>query len=290
MPIDLRGRVIAITGASSGIGAETAVACAAAGMHVAIGARRADRLDKVVERIQAAARHAHSHGKAIAVSMDVTRPEDSRRLLDRAAAELGPVYAVFANAGYSLEQPVADMTDAQMRDIFECNFYGTMNIVRPAVEAFRAAPPPADRGPRGHILICSSCLAKLPVPLNGAYSATKAAQNHVGRAMRLELAAERIAVSTVHPVGTKTEFFEEMARRSGVPKSVQHVPEALMQKPDRVARAIVRCLQRPKAEVWTSLPTRLGMAVCIAFPGIDDFYLRRMVAKAANGKPGTPPR
>src|SRR5258705_7257353 len=119
------------------------------------------------------------------------------------------------------------MTDAGLRAILECNFFGTMHTVRAALEPMRRNPPAAD-GIRGHILICSSCLAKMPVPLNGAYSATKAAQNHVGRAMRLELAGEGIAVSTVHPVGTTTEFFEEMARRSGVAQSIKHVPDMFM--------------------------------------------------------------
>jgi short-subunit dehydrogenase len=289
MGVDLRGRPIAITGASSGIGAATAVECARAGMPVAIGARREDRLREVAERIRAIG------GKVVAVPMDVCREEDCRRLVDAAAEAFGSLYAVFANAGYSVERPVGGMSDEELRAIFECNFFGTMHTVRAALERIRSSAAGAGgragggasgarggRGEtRGHVLICSSCLSKMTVPLVGAYSATKAAQNHVGRAMRLELAGEGIEVSTVHPVGTRTEFFEEMARRSGVDRSVQHVPEVFMQKPERVARAVVRCLRRPRAEVWTSLGTRLGMAACVAFPGVEDFYLKRMIRRAA---------
>lgn len=269
MGIDLSGKPIAITGASSGIGAATAVACAAAGMPVALGARREDKLRAVVERVRAAG------GRAVAVQMDVCSESDCRRLVERTVAEFGSIYAVFANAGYSVESPIARMSDADMRAIFECNFFGSLNVIRPALAQIRRSAG----SPKGHVLLCSSCLAKVPVPLNGAYSATKAAQNHIGRAMRMELAGDGIEVSTVHPVGTKTEFFEEMARRSGVDKSVQHVPDVFMQKPEKVARAVVRCLRRPRAEVWTSLGTRLGMAVCVALPGVEDFYLRRMVSR-----------
>src|SRR4051812_42586613 len=99
-PIDLSGKSIAITGASSGIGRATALACAAAGMPVALGARRVDKLKAAVDEITA------KGGRAIAVPTDVTSPDDCRRLLDTAVAELGPLYAVFANAGYGIEKPM----------------------------------------------------------------------------------------------------------------------------------------------------------------------------------------
>jgi NAD(P)-dependent dehydrogenase (short-subunit alcohol dehydrogenase family) len=264
--IDLTGKPIAITGASSGIGLATAFACARAGMPVALGARREDRLADAVSKIQAAG------GKAIAVKVNVDCPEDCRALIDRAAAEFGSLYAVFANAGYGAHTPIATTPEEDLRAMFETNFWGTLNTVRPALELMQRTP----EGPhRGHILICSSCLSKLSLPYSAAYSATKAAQDHFGRSLRVELAPQGIQVSTVHPVGTMTGFFDAAKQRSRVPRSVAHGPRLFMQPAERVADAIVACLRRPRGEVWTSLMTRWAFATAVAFPEMRDWAMRR---------------
>jgi short-subunit dehydrogenase len=269
MAIDLTAKPIAITGGSSGIGAATALACARAGMPVAIGARRADKLAEVVRAIT------HAGGRAVAVTMDVRRPEDNRRLIETTVEAFGSIYSVFANAGYGAEAAVARMSEAEIRDMFECNFFGSLSLARAVIPHLEKNPPPL----RGHILLCSSCLAKMTLPYYSIYSATKAAQAHIGRAMNLELEPRSIRVSTVHPVTTRTEFFDQVKARSGGAELANHSLRLFVQSPERVASAIVRCLRRPRPEVWTSLPTRLGMAACTAFPGIEDWFLRRIVRK-----------
>lgn len=265
--IDLTGRPIAITGASSGIGRATAIACARAGMPVALGARRVDKLESAVQEIRRAG------GLAIAVAMNVDRPEECESLVARAHGEFGSLYAVFANAGYGLERPIASTTDAELRAIFETNFFGTMNTIRPALGRMQAAGP-------GHILICSSCLAKIGTPFVGAYSATKAAQDHIARALRIELNGAGIAVSSVHPIGTRTEFFERKSGESGR-DLMTSPPTMFTQSAETVASAVVRQLRRGRGgEVWTSLPTRLAFAAMNAFPGIGDWVLRRYAAKS----------
>lgn len=261
-PIEVRGRAIAITGASSGIGRATALACARAGMPVAVAARRQDRLDALVGEIAAGG------GRVIAVACDVDHPGECESLIERTRAAFGSVYAVFANAGYGLQRPIAAVTDAEMRAIFETNFFGTLNVIRPALPMMLAAGA-------GHVLICSSCLAKLAVPGYGAYSATKAAQDHVARALRLELRGTGVHVSGVYPVGTRTEFREAAHRRGGYGPAVR-TPGRFMQTPERVADAVVRCLRRPRPEVWTSVPARLAFALGVAFPGLADAVLARM--------------
>src|SRR5262249_55651912 len=126
--IDLTGKPIAITGASSGIGLATALACARAGMPVALAARREDRLSAAVEKIRA------TGGKAIAVRTDVDKPEDCRALVERTVSEFGSIYAIFANAGYGAFMPIATTPDEDLRAIFETNFWGTLNTIRPALE------------------------------------------------------------------------------------------------------------------------------------------------------------
>lgn len=264
MAIEINGRPMVITGASSGIGLATARACAAAGMPVLLAARREDRLRDAVRSIQGAG------GRAIAFACDVADAESCRKMIDACVNEFGSVYAVFANAGYGAEKPAHAMSDAEVRSMFEANFFGTLNTIRPAL-------PHMTRAKAGHVLICSSCLAKFPLPYFGVYSATKAAQHHLSRTMNLELRSQGIHVSSVHPIGTKTEFFETAQRLSGDQTMLEHTSPMFMQSADTVARAVVRCLRRPRAEVWTSVFVRFGMALAGVMPGMADMAVRGMV-------------
>lgn len=269
MPIDLTNLPIVITGASSGIGEATAVACAKAGMPVVLGARREDRLAAVAGEIRA------SGGRALAVRCDVRSEGDCAELIERAEREFGAVYAVYANAGYGVEGAALDLTEQAWRDIFETNFWGTLHTIRPAVASMR-------RSGRGHVLICSSIVSKLGIPYFSAYSTTKAAQDHLGRALRHELAGVA-HVSTIHPIGTDTEFSSTVSKHAGGAPRRARAPESWRQPPVRVAEAVVACLRRPKGEVWTSLPARLLAGVGTAFPGIADMVLSRKFPPSTPG-------
>lgn len=264
--IDLAGKPIAITGASSGIGRATALACARAGMPVVVGARRLDRLESLVAEIRAAG------GRAHAVACDVDQEADCRRLVETTVQAFGSIYAVFANAGFGLEGAVHDLTDEQLQGIIRTNFFGTLWTIRPALEHMR-------RAGAGHVLICSSCVSKLGLPLHSAYSATKAMQDHIGRAMRIELASEGVHVSTLHPIGVSSEFSERVAQKAGGERRGVRTPESMKQTPESVASLVVACLRRPKGEVWTHLPTRLGMGLLTMIPSLADWYLARRLKR-----------
>lgn len=278
-PIDLTGKPIAITGASSGIGMVTALVCARARMPVALAARRLDRLEQLVFEIR------REGGRAVAVACDVASPTDCERLVRRTVSEFGSIYAVFANAGYGVEGGVDELSDEAWRRIFEVNFWGTLNTIRPALPFMKAAGS-------GHVLICSSVVSKMSIPNLSAYTATKACQDHVGRALRLELRG-KVHVSTIHPIGTNTEFSQIVTEQSGNRPRTARSPEAFRQSPEQVAEAILHCLQHPRGEVWTSTPARLLAAVGTAFPGLADAILRRhyerKLAAVAGVSPGEPP-
>ena len=250
-------------------------------MPVVLGARRADKLEAVARKIIAAG------GKARTVVMDVTRPEDNRRLVDECVSAFGGIYAVYANAGYGEERAVADMCDADVRAMFETNFFGTLNTVRAALPKLLGNLP-GPTGVRGHVLICSSCIAKLWVPYYSVYSATKAAQNHIGRAMNIELWKQGVRVSTVHPIGTRTEFFDVVKERAENHKIISmHTPDSMMQPPEAVAARTLVCLRKPIPEVWTrpqgSL-LRLGMSIANMVPRVTDRAMRRILRKAGAKK------
>lgn len=283
--VDLAGKPIVITGASSGIGWSTALACAKAGMPVVVAARREDRLKALVDQIT------KGGGRALAVRCDVDSVDDCRRLIQRCQSAFNAVYAVFANAGYGFERPVHALADAELESIVRTNFQGTLNILRPGLDAIMKRPAGEHRG---HLLICTSCVSKIGLPYHSAYSLTKAMQDHIGRAMRLELEEFGVHVSTVHPVGTRTEFFDKVEELSGGDRVSMQTPESMKQHPDVVAKAIVKCLRRPVGEVWTSARMRYALALVTAFPALGDRALRkRLKAKLAElraaGRSPTPP-
>ena len=258
----LQGKPICITGASSGIGAATAIACARAGMPVVLAARRTDRLEALADQIRA------SGGQALPIACDVTDPDACRAMVDACIAQFGSIFSVFANAGYGFIQPFHKSTDDEWRGIFETNLWGTTN-------AIRAALPHLLHARSGHILICSSCLARFAIPNYGHYCATKAAQAQLATSMRHELRPLGVHVSSVHPVGTATEFFEVSQAIGGRPDPVIQQTRRFIQPPERVAKAIVRCLQRPRPEVWTSLPMRAIAAGITLCPTWADWAMRR---------------
>jgi len=271
--IELEGRPILITGASSGIGRATALACARAGMPVVAGARRLERLEALAGEIRAAG------GRAVPIEMDVADPESGERAVARTMEAFGGVYAVFANAGFGFEQPVHETSDEALREIFEVNFWGSLRPIR-------AALPHMLEAGAGHALLCSSCLAALPIPWYAPYTATKAAQRHIGRAMRVELAPAGVHVSTVHPIGTTTEFFDVADERSGGASLFDRTSRRFMQPPERVAGAIVRALRRPRPEVWTSVTTRLALHLAAMAPRTTDRILRSMAARRRGASAG----
>ena len=265
----LEGKVAIITGASSGIGAATARAMAKVGIDVVLVARRRDKLEEVAKSVRDLGRKAH------VVVGDVSDTFHVVAVLDEAERHFGRFDIVFANAGYGMERPVHLMEDAELRAMFEVNFFSSVALLRESAKRLRAAKR------AGHLLMCSSCLSKFSMPDHGAYAASKAAQEAICRAMRFELAADNIEVASVHPVTTTTEFFSESSLRSGTQGGSvpDHAPKWFIQSPDRVANAIIACLRRPKSEVWTSHIVRFSCALFIACPWILDAVLRSQTKK-----------
>lgn len=266
--IELADRPIIITGGGSGIGAATAIACAGVGMPVVVAGRRPDMLDAVVNRIQ------ESGGKASACAVDVTDAEHAALLIEHCHQTYGQPWAVFANAGRGLDRAGHSTTSQELRDIFEVNFFAAHNLLA------EAATHMIRENSGGHLMMCASCVSKFSPPYHAAYAATKAAQDLYCQSMRLELAPAGIHVSTVHPITTTTDFFNvsaDVSGRSGIRSGLDHTPKIFRQSPERVARAIVKCLQKPVPEVWTSKLVRMTAALRNICPKLMDRQMRRML-------------
>ncbi len=256
--MDLKGRVAAITGASSGIGLACARQLAREGAAVVAGARRADRLDAAVREIRGAG------GRAEAVVMDVTIEADSARLVSTAVETFGRIDVMVCNAGFGYYGTVEETPPDIMQRMMEVNFTGTYFGARAALPHFR-------RQGHGHLVIVSSIVGQRGIPRMSGYSATKAAQVAFAEALRGEFAGTGIHVSVVYPVSTETEFKSAMQRDFG------HSVSGLgpKQTADDVARAIVACVRRPRAEVYPYALSR-GLTILNAVaPGFTDKMVRK---------------
>lgn len=261
--------VAVITGASAGIGAATAVELARSGHDLLLVARRRERLADVAARASDAAKRLV---RSEILAMDVAEQGGAARILDAAERAFGRFDVVYANAGYGVERPMHALPAADLRAMFETNFFSSVELCNEAARRMIAA------GRTGHLIMCSSCVAKFTLPDYGAYSASKAAQAHVARAMAYELRPRGIMVSSVHPVTTSTEFFDVV--RDGMPADAEQqyaihgLNRLFVQRPEKVARAIARSVGKPRTEIWTSLPTRVAAGVITAFPGLLDLAVR----------------
>jgi short-subunit dehydrogenase len=264
---DLARRVVAITGASAGIGAAAAAALAARGAALVLCARRIEQLERVAAQLRPSAAGVE------VVEADVTRAADMERLVSRARDAFGRLDAIVCNAGIGFHGAIDETPEDVMRRLMDVNFMGTFHAIAAAMPVFRSQRA-------GHIVIVSSIVGRRGVGFSSAYSATKAAQVGLAEGLRAELRGTGIDVSVVVPVSTRTEFHDAMRRDFGHAVS-GHGPR---QDASIVADAIVRTLERPQAEIY---PYRLSRALVILnalTPGLTD----RLVQKYGRGGNATP--
>jgi NAD(P)-dependent dehydrogenase (short-subunit alcohol dehydrogenase family) len=250
----LRDSVVAVTGASAGIGRECALAFAREGAKVVVGARRRDRLDELVAEIERAGGH------AMARAMDVGEEHDVQRFVDAAAARFGRLDVLVNNAGYGIHGRVEETPGAAFERLMRVNYLGT-------VHGCRAALPIMKRQGSGVIVNISSIVGHRALPGGAAYAATKAAQISLTESLRVELRGTGIHVCSVHPISTVTEFHEVLSRES----SGQVRPMGPRQSAAAVARAVVGCAKRPRPEVYPYPASRLIVWLNALSPRLADW-------------------
>jgi NAD(P)-dependent dehydrogenase (short-subunit alcohol dehydrogenase family) len=256
--MELAGRVAAITGASSGIGLACATHLAREGAAVVLGARRVSLLDATAGQIRSAG------GRAATVQMDVTREADVDALVATATREFGRLDIMICNAGFGYYGTIEETPPDVMQRMMDVNYMGTFYGARAALPVFRAQNS-------GHLIFVSSIVGRRGIAFMGGYSATKAAQSGLAESLRSEFAGSPIKVSCVYPVSTRTEFHEAMTRDFG------HTVSGLgpKQSVDEVASAIVRCIRRPRPEVYPHALSR-GLAVLnVIAPRFTDSFVRK---------------
>ena len=255
MPRKLNDMVVVITGASAGIGKALAERLSARGAALVLAARRLERLEKLNQEMSA--RH-------LVVRADVARREDCQTIVDRALERFGRIDTLVCNAGYGLYKKMSDTSPEDLRRIFATNVFGSTDCIYAALPSMLRQAPRDDW--RGQIMLVSSCVARRAIPFLGAYSATKAAQLSLAEAMRVELTPDRIAVTCVMPIQTKTEFGRVAQTQGGVKIARGPVGQTVQHVVRRMTDAIVK----PRAEVWPFRPARWAFGLGTLFPRLVD--------------------
>jgi NADP-dependent 3-hydroxy acid dehydrogenase YdfG len=216
-------KVIAITGASGGIGTAAARLLAARGASVVLGARREDVLTKIVPDIEAGG------GRAAACPVDVTQPDDLARLVARCVERFGRSDALVASAGVATVAPVAEGTLSDWSRMIDVNLRGVLHGVAAALPAFAAQGS-------GHFVTVTSTAAEKWVPGQGVYAASKAGVRAFCEVLRQEV-GPKIRVSMIRPGATDTEFTTDPQLRQQL--------AAIAMPPEAVADAIAYALSQP---------------------------------------------
>jgi uncharacterized protein len=258
---DPRGRVALVTGASSGIGAATARVFAGAGLRVALCARRKDRLEQLAADLIARG------GQVTAHVVDVTDALAVRAVVDDVAARWGRLDVLVNNAGRGFVATLEQTTAEELRALMELNVVAVLG-------ATQAALPIMRRQGRGHVINISSVVGRRAVPYRAAYSATKFALGALSEALRVELTGTGIAVTLVYPIRTsETEFHEVEVQK------VPWRPMGPVQPAERVARSILRCVRRPRPEIYPYWPVRILAVMSVVAPGLVDRGMRRVLQR-----------
>ena len=227
-PLD--GRVAVVTGASSGIGEATVRALSAAGASVALGARRADRLQAIADDLD---------GPALVREIDVTDEEQARSLIEAARDELGGVHILVNNAGVMLLGPVAAADTDEWRRMIAVNLLGLMYCTH-------AALPVLEAGGGGDIVNVSSVAGRRADAGAAVYNMTKFGVHAFSEALRQEALHVGIRVTTVAPGFVETE----LQGHNTTPLVVQAMKKAREQigevlRAEDIANEILHSVTRP---------------------------------------------
>jgi uncharacterized protein len=258
---------VLITGASSGIGRVTALAMAKEGAHVALAARRVNRLEALTREIEARG------GKAAVFACDVTSAEAVREAVNGCVKQFGRLDVLVNNAGAGLFASMDQTTEEDLDCMLAVNLKGTFYGIKAVLPIMR-------RQGTGHIINVASTAGRRGSPYIGAYCASKFALVGLTESLRVELLGTGIDVSLVCPGATLTEFFDVAKRRTAHHRGLVGPVETA----EQVAKRIVSVAQRPRAEVLAQpFRRKVFFVLNLLTPGFIDRFLRKIVGGHQHG-------
>jgi short-subunit dehydrogenase len=259
-------KVALVTGTSSGIGWETALLLAAKGWKLALTARRKSRLDTLADTM------CETGGeRPLVLEADIAQPDQARATVLSTASHFGRLDVLINNAGILRMAPFMDTPVEEMREIFETNFWAT-------IETVRAAIPVMEKQGGGHIVQVGSGVSRRGLPFMAPYAASKFALLGLTEGLRMELAPKGITMSLVLPGGTETEMPANLDR-SRLPAAYPSHERARISA-ERAARAVVKAVNGKHKEIHVPWWNRPAIGISALFPSLADRLIRRSYGKA----------
>lgn len=230
----IKDKVVVITGASSGIGAATAMFLANKGAKLVLGARRESKLQQIVDRIK------ENGGEAIYQVTDVVDPDDNKALVETAKREYGKVDTIFLNAGLMPSSEIAKLKTEEWNQTVDVNIKGVLNGLAAVVPIF-------EEQNGGQVITTSSVAGLKPYPGVGVYGATKHAVRDLMEVFRMESAQAKrnIRTSTIYPAAIRTELLSTITDPDAA-KSMQATYDEYQIGPDAVASVVAFAIDQPE--------------------------------------------
>ena len=251
-------KVVIVTGASSGIGKETALAFGRAGACVVMVARRGELLRQIAGE--------NPQLRLLPLPADITQPDAATGIIETALREFGRIDILVNNAGIGQRGPFVELNFDDARRVMEINFFALLRCTQ-------AVMPVMRRQGSGQIVNISSIVGVIATPQNSIYCSSKFAVRALSDSLRLELRSAGIDVITILPGHTNTPFFENQIRTGSRPARFSAMPS---QSPAHVAAVILRACRHRRREVVLTVPGIAGYWAKRLCPGFVDWCLSRL--------------
>jgi short-subunit dehydrogenase len=262
----VKDKVVVITGASKGIGAELALQLAAKGAKLVLAARDLAQLESVAARCRAAG------GSAIVVRADVAVERECQAVMSGAALAFGGIDVLVNNAGMTMWARFEDIQDlAILERIMQVNYMGSVHCTRHALPYLRAS--------RGVLVGISSLAGRTGVPTRTGYSAAKHAMTGFFDSLRIELADSGVGVTMIYPGFVSTGIRENAAGPDGKAIRVSPVKEGEVMGVEVCAARILRAIERREREVVMTARGRMGLWLKLLAPSLVDRIARRAIER-----------
>jgi short-subunit dehydrogenase len=257
--IPIKGKIVLITGASSGIGRALAEQLAAEGALLALAARRVAKLEELARELSD--KHKNT---PLVLPTDVSRAEDVRSMVKKTHDHYGRIDVLVNNAGVLRMAPLLAMPEEEMRMVFETNFWSVVRVVKEAALLM-------GRQGDGHILNVGSGVSRRGLPFMAAYSASKWALAGLTESLRVELSNYKLAWTNVYPGGVETEMPTKVDRSRLPANYPDHTRRRI--SAERCARAIVKAIRCRPLEVYVPWYIRQAAWLSVFAPSVADFII-----------------
>lgn len=264
----MKGKVIIITGASSGIGEALALKFGREGSKVVLAARSVDKLQEVAEQIR------QSGGDALTVACDVAKEADCKALMEQAVAKFGRIDSLINNAGISMRALLQESDTSVIDRVMQVNFYGTLYCTKYALDEIVKA--------KGHIVGVSSIAGYRGLPGRSGYSASKFAMQGFLESLRTELLHKGVHVLVACPGFTASNIRNVALTADGSNQGESPLAEGKLMTSEEVANHIYKAMVRRKRTLILTTQGKMTVLLNKLFPKMMDKIVFNHFAKEPN--------